>query len=120
MLEARGKLWYLQVAPTLMPALADSAMQMLVPQHLHRKESKEPVEEHQTFVVRDGEVAHLWRRAQHDCCRQVVEGRAGSIGSSNQTRLHPGQYTVDPDHVRRDAALQKREVQAMRNFLGHR
>merc|ERR1712216_59975 len=89
MMGAREKLTYLE---------------MVVPAYLHRKEHTAPdrqkdSDRYKSYVVSDD--------------GKVVEGRGKLYGSSNVTRLRPGVYTVDPDHVRRNEALVKREQQVM-------
>lgn len=50
--------------------------------------------------------------------QQVVEGSAHERSKGNTRVLGPGEYQLDPDNVRRDQQLAKREIAAMRGFLG--
>ena len=49
---------------------------------------------------------------------EVVQGSGNERIKGNTRVLGPGEYQMDPDHIRRDQALAKREIAAMRGFLG--
>jgi len=97
---------------------------MLVPKTLHRKDAKNPgaAQARQTFVVKNGEVLRLviLLLASHCCISlwKVVEGHGNQRTQGNKQNVSPGEYQLDVDHMRRDKALAKREVAAMRGFLG--